>query len=178
MIRTLRALFLRCQLREKLLLLAFALMGVLLWLSGFSRRGSQFWREERLTTGALKTQAGWLGQSGSIEAAAHKAAAQLDDTKTLNATRLSTTLQQLASDAGLRNYAAGAAVTKTSGKISIHTLDCTISRIGEAEWPMLNKFYEALQARAPYIGIEKFSLGLNGVQHTLALTVSSIEIAH
>lgn len=178
MIRTLRALFLRCQLREKLLLLAFALMGVVLWLSSYSRRGGQFWREERATSATLKTQAGWLAQGASIEAAAHTAAARLDDTKTLNAIRLSTTVQQLASEAGLRNYMAGATVTKTSGKISIHTLDCTIRQIGENDWLTLNKFYESLQARAPYIGIEKFSLVVSGVQHTLSLTVSSIEIAH
>jgi hypothetical protein len=178
MIRTLRALFLRCQLREKLLLLAFALMGVLLWLSGFSSRGGKFWREQRSTTGELKTQAGWLAQRDSIEAAAQKAAALLDDTKTLNATRLSTTVQQLASDAGLRGYVGQATVTKTSGRTSINTLDCTISRIGRSDWLALNKFYEALQARAPYIGIEKFSLVVNGEQHTLALTVSSIEVVH
>ena len=45
MIRTLRALFLARLLREKLLLVAFAVLGVAMWFSGFSDRAGVFWRE-------------------------------------------------------------------------------------------------------------------------------------
>ena len=178
MIRTLRALFLRCLLREKLLLLAFALLGVLLWLSGLGGRAGRFWREQRATTTTLADQAMCLANSAAIETAAQKAAAKLDASKTLNETRLVTTVSQLATEAGLRNFQSrGTPSTTSSGKFSIHTLDCTISRVSGADWPLLTKFYQALQARAPYIGIEKFTLTVAGGQHTLSLTVSSVEIA-
>jgi len=175
MIRTLRALFLRCQLREKLLLLAFALMGVVLWLSGYSSRAGKFWAEKRATTKTLGYQAQLIDQSPAIEAAAQKAAAQLDPTKTLNENRLATTVQQLASEAGLRDGRSTPPATTTSGNISIHTLDYSVSR---ANWDPLIKFYQAIQARSPYIGIVKFSLNATGGQHNLSLTVSSIEVAH
>jgi hypothetical protein len=179
MIRTLRALFLRCLLREKLLLMVFALMGVLMWLSSFSTRVGRFWREQRATTSMLSQQNQLLAERDTIEAAAQKAAAQLDATKTLNGNRLVAAVQQLANDAGLKNFQSrGAPTTKTIGKFSIHTLDVQIGRIAGTDWTALNNFYLALGARSPYIGIAKFALNANGPQHTLALTVSSIEIAH
>jgi len=49
MIRTLRALFLRCLLREKLLVVVFLAIAVLLWLSGFSKRAGQFFRDKDRT---------------------------------------------------------------------------------------------------------------------------------
>jgi len=177
MIRTLRAFFLRCLFREKLLLLTFALLGVVLWLSGLSGRVGRFWREQRTTTNTLADQARWLGNSAAIEASAQKAAAQLVASNTLDETRLVTTVSQFASEAGLHGFQSrGAVSTKTSGKFSIHTLECQISRISANDWPLLNKFYQALQGKAPYIGIEKFTLTMNGGQHALALTVSSVEI--
>lgn len=175
MIRTLRALFLRCQLREKLLVLAFALMGVLLWLSGFSSRAGKFWAEKRSTTTTLGYQAQLLGQSAAIEAAAQKAAEQLDAAKTLNENRLATTIQQLASEAGLRDGHSTPPTTTTSGKIAIHTLDYIVNR---ASWDTLLKFYQAIQAKSPYIGIVKFSLNATNGQHNLSVTVSSIEVSH
>ncbi len=179
MIRTLRAFFLRCLLREKILLLVFVLIAVLLWLSSFSARAGRFWAQQRATTSSLHQQNQLLAQHDAIEAAAQKAAALLDPTKTRNGNRLVAEVQQLANDAGLHNFQSnGAPTTKTSGQVSIHTLDFQISRITAADWPALNNFYLALSARSPYIGIVKFALNSNGVQHTLALTVSSVEIAH
>ena len=175
MIRTLRALFLRCQLREKLLLLAFVLIGALVWLSGFTARAGRFWREKRSTTTTLNYQAQLLAQGSTIEAAAQKAAAQLDATKTLNENRLATTIQQLASESGLADGRSTTPKTTTSGNISIHTLDYTV---GRADWASLVKFYQAIQERSPYIGIVRFTLQVTGVQHSLALTVSSIEVVH
>lgn len=179
MIRTLRALFLRCLLREKVLLLAFVLLGVVLWLSSLGGRVGRFWREQRSTTTMLTQQNLLLSQRETIEADAQKAAAQLDASKTLDGNRLVAAVQQLAGDAGLRNFQSrGAPTKKTIGKFSIHTLDFQISRIAATDWTALNSFYQALGARSPYIGIDKFALNANGVQHTLALTVSSVEISH
>ena len=86
MIRTLRALFLARLFREKLLLVAFAVLGVVMWFSGFSTRVGTFWREQRSTTISLAEQKQWLANRVAIDASAQKAAARLDAAQTLDAT--------------------------------------------------------------------------------------------
>ncbi len=176
MIRTLRAFFLGRLLREKLLLVAFALLGVLMWLSGYSKRFGAFWREQRSTTVALADQQRWLDNRKALEAAAQKAAGRLDAAKTLDGTRLLAAVVSLAAEAGLRNTASGTQTDQSNGEVAIHTLPYTINR---ADWDSLKKFYLALSARSPYIGIEKFALNSdrnNPAQLTLQLTVTSVEI--
>ncbi len=177
MFRTLRILFLSRLLREKVLLLGFVALGMLLWLSSFSTRGGRFWREQRTTTVALKEQQQWLGNRSSIDAAVQKAAGRLVAANTLDGTRLATEVSSLASSVGLRN-AGGEPSTKTSnGQFSVHTLNYTIRN---ADFLSLLKFYVALRDRSPYIGIDQFSLTANPAnpaQLSLSLRVSSVEIA-
>jgi len=176
MIRTLRAFFLSRLLREKLLLVAFAAIGLLWWGSAFSTRAGRFLQEKRRTTVALAEQQQWLDNRRMIEAAAQKAAAQLKPELTLDGTRLLAEISGIARDAGLRNVAGGSLTDQSNGQFSIHTLDYTVNR---SEWGLLRKFYETLQKRSPYIGIERFQLsadGVNPAQLSLALRVSSVEI--
>lgn len=176
MIRTLRAFFLGRLLREKLLLVAFALLGVLMWLSNTSKRLGAFWREQHSTTVALADQQRWLDNRKVLENAAQKAASRLDPAQTLDGTRLLAAVGTLAAEAGLRNTSSGTPTDQSSGQISIHTVPYTINR---ADWESLKKFYVALSARSPYIGIEKFTLNsdrANPAQLNLALTVSSVEV--
>jgi hypothetical protein len=177
MIRTLRAFFLGRLLREKLLLVVFALLGVLMWLSGYSQRVGAFWREQRSTTVALKDQQRWLDNRQALEDAAKKAASRLDAAQTLDGTRLLAAVGALASEAGLRNTSSGQQIDESSGQMAIHTLPYTINR---GDYESLKKFYVALSARSPYIGIEKFTLNsdrANPAQLNLAITVSSVEIS-
>lgn len=176
MIRTLRAFFLGRLLREKLLLVVFALLGVLMWLSGYGKRFGAFWREQRSTTVALADQQRWLDNRKALEDAAQKAASRLDAAKTLDGTRLLAAVNALAAEAGLHNTSGSGATDQSNGQVSIHTLPYTINR---ADWDSLKKFYIALSARSPYIGIEKFALTAdraNPAQLNLALTVTSVEI--
>ncbi len=177
MIRTLRAFFLGRLLREKLLLVVFVLIGVLMWLSGYSRRFGSFWREQHSTTVSLADQQRWLDNRKALEEAARKSAERLDASKTLDASRLLATVAALASEAGLRNTSSGQQTNDSNGQISIHTLPYTVNR---ADWDSLKKFYVALSARSPYIGIERFTLNAdraNPAQLNLAITVTSVEIA-
>ena len=183
MIRTLRALFLGCQLREKLLVVTFLAIAVLLWLSGFSKRTSAFWRESHRTTIDLADQARWIANSTAIEAAGQKAAARLDAAKTLDGVRLTAEVQKMAADAGLRNTQSAAPSNPPgNGQFSIHTLDYGVSLRDpdpSKNWDSLTKFYRALQQRSPYIGIEQFALSpdaANRAQLSLRLRVSSVEI--
>ena len=183
MTRTLRAFFLGCQFREKLLVVVFLAIAVLMWFSGFSRRTGQIWREQRRTTIDLAEQAQWISHRAAIEAAAQKAAARLDAPKTLDGTRLLEAVQKMAADAGLRNTQSAAPSNPPgSGQFSIHTLDYTV-RLTDPDplknWDGLKNFYHLLQQRSPYIGIEQFTLrpdATNRAQLSLALRVSSVEI--
>ena len=183
MIRTIRALFLGCQLREKLLVVVFLAIAVLLWLSGFSRRANAFWQEQRRTTIDLADQAQWIANSAAIEALAQKAAARLDAAKTLDGVRLTAEVQKMAADAGLRNTQSAAPSNPPgNGQFAIHTLDYNV-RLNDPDWSKnweaLSKFYRALQQRSPYIGIEQFTLSpdaANRAQLSLRLRVSSVEI--
>jgi hypothetical protein len=177
MIRTLRALFLGTQLREKLLLVTFALIGLLWWLSAFSSRASAFNAQRRRTTLALAEQQQWLDNQKAIEAAARKAAEQLDAAKTLDGTRLLAKIGTLAREAGLRNTGTqGSPTTTSNGQFSIHTLTYSITN---ADWASLTKFYTALQQQSPYIGIDSAIVAAgqnNPAQLSLTLKVSSVEI--
>ncbi len=184
MIRTLRAHFLGCQLREKMLVVGFLALAVLVWLSNFSKRASAFWREQHRTSIDLAEQAQWLGNRASVETAAQKAAARLDATKTLDGVRLLEAVQKMASDAGLRNTTSAAPSNPPgNAQFSIHTLDYTVNLRDPdpgKNWDALTKFYSALQQRSPYIGIEQFTLRpdpVNRAQLSLVLRVSSVEIA-
>lgn len=176
MIRTLRALFLARLFREKLLLAAFAALGLAWWLSAIGTRTKAFTQQTRRTTSALKEQQQWLDNRKGIEASAQKAAAQLDPAKTLDGPRLVAAVGNLAREAGLRNTSGGSPTQITNGQFSIHTLDYTVNR---SDWTALRKFYESLQQRSPYIGIERFTLNAdpaNPALLSLGLRVSSVEI--
>ncbi|MBI5769870.1 MAG: hypothetical protein HZA93_18995 [Verrucomicrobia bacterium] len=175
MIRTIRALFLGRLLREKLLLVAFAAIGALWWLSAFSSRLGAFNLQQRRTTLSLKEQQQWLDNRKAIETSAEKAAAKLEAAKTLDGSRLLATVNTIAREAGLKNTSSGSPNAQSSGQFSIHTLDYTVIR---ADWESLTKFYAALQQRSPYIGIEHVQITADptGTQLTLALRVSSVEI--
>jgi hypothetical protein len=185
MIRTLRAFFLRCLLREKLLVVVFLAIAVLLWLSGFSKRAGSFWRDQRRTTVDLTEQAQWISHSAAIEAAAQKAAGRLVASSTLDGTRLLEAVQKIAADLGLRNTQSnGLTNPPGNGQFAVHTLDYTVrfndpDPSGDKNMQSLNAFYAALQKRSPYIGIDSFTVAptpSNRSQLSLVLKVSSVEV--
>ncbi|MBC7365337.1 MAG: hypothetical protein H7343_00775 [Undibacterium sp.] len=175
MIRTLRALFLARLLREKLLLVAFAVLGVAMWFSGFSKRAGAFWREQRSTTTALAEQKQWLNNRVSIDESAQKAAGRLDAAQTLDPLRLYAEVDKLAAAAGLASRNLGEQRDVIGEQFSIHSLQVTVNK---AEWEPLKKFYLSVQARSPYISIEQFALQAPpaGSPLTAILRVSSVEV--
>lgn len=178
MIRNLRAYFLGRVLREKLLLLAFIVLAALIWLSSFARRGGQMWRDHRATTSQLKDQAMWISNKGFIDEQARRAAAQLDPAKTLDGVKLVGAVNQAAAEAGLRdNFTTSLSGTQANGQFAVNTATCDVRN---APYEAIQKLYQQLQQRAPYIGIEQFSLQSNRAnpsQLSLTLKVSSVEIA-
>ena len=162
MIRSLRTFFLSRLLREKMLLLAFLGIGTLWWLSAFATRAARSSRDQQATTLALAIQQQWLNNRGSIEASAQQAASRLDPAQTRNSTRLFTEVSNPQPVA-------------TIGQFSIHTLNFTVNNV---DWESLKKFYLGLQAKAPYVGIDQFSLNNPGNgTHTLGMRISSVEVS-
>lgn len=179
MISSLRAFFLSRLLREKILLIVFIGFGTVIWLSAFSKRAVAFWREQRTTTVALKTQQDLLNRRVQIQADVEKAAAQLDPAKTFNRNRLIAEVSNLSSAAGFRANTSGEpGQTTTNGQFSVHNYSYTIRNIPQTEWMALQKFYVALRDRSPYIGIDQATLvtsPTNRTQLSLQLKVSAVE---
>ena len=175
MIRSLRTFFLSRLLREKMLLLAFLGIGTLWWLSAFATRAARSSRNQQATTLALAIQQQWLNNRGSIEASAQQAASRLDPAQTRNSTRLFTEVSNLTNASGFRNAVINPQPVATIGQFSIHTLNFTVNNV---DWESLKKFYLGLQAKAPYVGIDQFSLNNPGNgTHTLGMRISSVEVS-
>lgn len=180
MIRRLRSLFLGRLLREKLLLIAFLALGVLWWLSAAAARTTAFAREQRATTSALNEQGMYLSNRSLIEEAAQKAAGQFDRTKTLDGVRLVSAINQAAAEAGLRDKYRTSLVgaPQSNGQFAINAASCDVAN---APYDSIQKFYQLLQQRAPYLGIDQFVLTANRTnpsQLSLRVRVQSFEIAH
>jgi len=183
MIRTLRVFFLTRLLREKLLLVGFLGVAVLIWVSGFSTRAGLFWRVQRATTADLKLQDEWLSNEVRIKEEANKATAQFEAGKTLDGNRLFIKVRDLAQQAGLRNITnQGFQPPITDGQFSVHTLNFVISTSdpdAARNWEAIKRFYLLLNQAAPYIVIDQFTLvpsPSNPSQLTLTLKVSSFEM--
>lgn len=184
MIRTLRVFFLSRLLREKLLLVAFVAIGAAIWLSGFGTRASAWWRTHVLAGQELRNQDRLLREQDAIAEYAKQAAAQLDPAKTLDGTRLFTTVRQLAAEAGLRNVRNdGLAPAGSTGQFTVNTLTITAQALDPdpaKNWEAIKNFYTAVQQRSPYIAIDQFILQpqsrANPGQLTLVLKVSSVQV--
>ncbi len=178
MIRTLRAYFLGRLLREKLLLVAFAILIALTWFSGWTTRVGRFWREQHSTRMGLKEQTLWLNNKSSIELAATTAASRLDASKTLDGTRLLAEMTAIANETGLKNTMTGDPQQESNGQFAVHTLQFNITK---TDWDSLKAFYLAVQQKSPYIGIESFGVRADPTNPALlnaSVKVSSVEIAH
>jgi hypothetical protein len=177
MIAALRVYFLTRVLREKLLLLAFLLIGLLWWLSAFGARAGVFWREQRSTGAVLAEQKLWLDRRAAIQQTVQAAAAQLEPAKTLDRAQLLDAINQAAHEANLRSgLGSSSATSEQSGPFTVHSVDYQVTG---AEFVALQQFYLNLQKRAPSIGIERFGLAANrGNESKLALTlrVTAVEL--
>jgi hypothetical protein len=176
MIRTLRAVFFAFVLRERILLVALAIIVAAVWASHFGGRARRFVSEARRTGAALAQQSAILaGRSASADAA-RQAASSLDPAKTLDGTRLLATVAAMARDAGLRSSAIGEPQDVSNGQFAVHTLQFNVSK---TDWASLKSFYMALQQRSPYIGIEQFAVQAdraNAALLNVSMKLSSIEI--
>ncbi len=175
--KALKAFFLSRILREKILMLAFVLIGAAIWLSSVSDRVGVRWREIRATSTDLDVQQRWLVQRARIEKEASLAIEHLDATKTFDSVRLQSELNSLARDAGLSNYDVSDSRDQSTSQFAVHSVQFSVRN---ADIGSLVAFYKELSKRAPYVGIEQFSLAsnrANPAQLNVSWKVTSVEIA-
>jgi hypothetical protein len=176
MIATFRAYYLGRSLREKALLVGFALVGIVMWFSHFSGQVADFWRETRATTVDLAGQTRLLDNREAIIASAQQAASKFNPASTLNGLQLTTAATDLATDAGLNQTTIAEEPDVSNGEFAVHTVRFEISK---ADWSSLTNFSIALQKRHPYISIESFQIQADkvGGTHNANMVLSSVEIA-
>ena len=140
--------------REKILLLLFTWLALVLWLGRGVGRSRALWSGLHAVRAELAAQRVWLGNRDGIEARAAGAGQSLDPAKTINATRLVGELTAMASSAGL-NADIGSQRTERTSQFAFHSVQVNVRR---ADLAALLKFYTELSRRAPYLGLEQCTL--------------------
>lgn len=175
--KALKAWFLNLAARERLLLAVFLVLALAAWLTSFSGRAGAFVRSYRTTSSDLEEHALWLGRRSLIESDAQKAIAKLDPAQTLDGTKLTAEVTRLAALAGLTsNVQVDDTRNDASSQFIVHTLRFSVRK---ADYVSLVRFYQELQKRSPYIGLEQFALQADpGSAATLTATlrISSVEV--
>ena len=173
-----KALFFSRHLREKILLIVLLGMIAVSWLAAVAGRAHALWREWRATSTVLTTQQQWLDNRRDIEAAAAKAVGRLDPARTFSSTRLLGELSMIADQVGVRSNTSSEILgTERTNEFAVNTVQFAIRN---ADLAAILGFYDEIDKRAPYLGVEQFSLSVNpGNQNLLnvMLRVSSAEIA-
>lgn len=172
-----KALFFSIHLREKLLLIGLLALVAVTWLTGVTRRGHTLWVEWRTVAAKLATQQQWLDNRASIEAAATKAVEHLDPARTFSSQRLMGELSTIADRVGVRDKTSSTNLpTEQANPFQVNAVQFAIRNTDLAS--VIN-FYDELEKRAPYIGIEQFTLNVGATtqaQLSVNLKVSSVEI--
>jgi hypothetical protein len=172
-----KAYFLSRLLREKILLLAFTLLGAAIWLSGVGERVAAQVRSIRVTSTDLDVQERWLLQRERIEKESTLAVEHLDPSRSFDGVRLQGELNTLARSAGLSNYDVSDSRTVRSNQFAVHSVQFSARN---ADMAALIAFYQLLAQRSPYLGLEQFSLASNRAnpsQLSASWRVTSVEIA-
>jgi hypothetical protein len=163
--------------REKILLTALVALVGIVWLARLGRSARGFWIEWRANATVLATQQQWLNNRAKIEASAAKAIAHLDPARTFSSTRLLGELSTIADQVGVRNGTSSEIQgTELTNQFSVNTVQVMVRN---ADLPSLLSFYAELEKRAPYIGLEQFSLSVNPANPSLlnaVMRVFSVEI--
>lgn len=136
-------------LRERILILAFALIGFGWWAPVALGRLGLLKHEISDYRTESETQQLWLSRRAEIETRAAAAGRTLEPAKMLNASQAYSELSRMVS--GLTNEIV-AGKTQQSDQFALNNIQVTIRR---ADPKGLLDFYTQLAARAPYLGIEQ-----------------------
>ena len=142
-------------LRERVLMLAFLLIGVAWWGAEILERGRDAGQAWRSLARDAEVQRLWLGQGGKVGERTAVVARQLDPAHTLNAAQAYAEISRLAQGLPVEM---GAQRTDRTDAFALHSLQVTFRRTDMAA---LVKFYGGISARAPYLGIEQCTISVD-----------------
>jgi hypothetical protein len=172
-----KSFFFSRHIREKLLLTVLVALVGIVWLGRVVRNARVFWIEWRANAAVLATQQQWLDNRASIDAASARAIEHLDPARTFSSPRLLGELSTIADQVGVRNGTSSEILgTELTNQFSVNTVQVAVRN---ADLQSLLNFYGELEKRAPYIGLEQFSLTANPAnpsQLNAVMRVSSVEI--
>lgn len=172
-----KAYFLSRTIREKLMVLGLVAIAAAMWLSSVSQRVRTFWTAAHGTSVELDDQKRWLSERARIQAEANAAIGHLDPARTFDSVRLQAELNDIARSVGItRDTSIDDTQVNPGPQFSLNSVRFVIRN---ADYAPLVHFYEEVSKRAPYIGIEEFSIVVNRAnraQVTASLRVSSVEI--
>ena len=155
---------------ERILLVAFLWAILLMWalaLIGALRKDIS---ALRMQSAERAGQRNLIAQRGEIEERLAKARASIDRAKTLNALKLSSTIDSLARDAGLSVNIASP-VSKASDIFNTNTVRVTCH---SASLDQLLNFTQSIRAKAPYLAIRKFKISSDS--HDAKLLNAEVEV--
>ncbi|MSU45855.1 MAG: hypothetical protein EXS42_01685 [Lacunisphaera sp.] len=144
-----KAFFSARSLRERLLLVAFALIALGWWAPVALGRLGALRHDRQALSVERATQQMWLSHRDEIEARAAAAGRTLDPARTFDAAQAFAELNRIA--AGL-TVEIGAQRIERAEQFALHSVQVSIRRTDLAG---LLRFYEQLGERAPYLGIEQ-----------------------
>lgn len=150
-----KAYFNQRSLRERVLLLGFALIAAAWWATELAARVPANLREWRSAAADAEVQRLWLEQGERVGERTAGVALQLDPARTLNATQAYAEISRLAE--GLPVDMGGQRTDRTAD-FALHSLQVTFRRTDLAS---LLKFYRGLSARAPYLGIDQCTISVD-----------------
>jgi hypothetical protein len=139
-------------LRERVLMLAFLAIGVLWWgsaLAGRVRANVLTWQS---VARDAEVQRLWLAQAPGVNERTAQLAKQLDIGRTMNIAQAYAEVNRLAQGLPLE---IAAPRTDRTENFSLHSLQVTFRRVDMAG---LLRFYEGVNARAPYLGIDQCTI--------------------
>ncbi|MFZ5497232.1 MAG: hypothetical protein ACOZE5_18070 [Verrucomicrobiota bacterium] len=139
-------------LRERVLMLAFALIGAVWWGAEVAGRVFLDVEEWRALARDAGVQRMWLEQGGRVGERTAEVAKRLDPARTLNAAQAYAEISNLAQGLPIEM---GAQRTDRTDAFALHSLQVTFRRTDMAS---LVKFYTGLGARAPYLGIDQCTI--------------------
>lgn len=147
-----RTFFQRRSLRERVLMVAFALLVACWWGAEVLTRVQRQVEGWRSAAADAEVQRLWLEQRDRVGERTAEIAHRLDPAKALNATQAYAEISRLAEGLPLEM---GGQRTDRTDRFALHSLQVTFRRTDMAS---LLRFYTALIARAPYLGIDQCTI--------------------
>jgi hypothetical protein len=159
--------------RERVLMTGLLLIAMMVWGSSLLGRTRLFKTEWQTSAVERDEQLTWMNNKAQVEERTAKATAQLDPSRTLNAARAFSEVNQLAQ--GL-SPEIGSPRTDPTENFAMHSFQVTIRR---TDLRQLGKFYLGLNQKAPYLGIDQCTISLDRAtpgQLSAVFRIYSVEV--